>query len=383
MKIIYDYQIFNQQKYGGISRYICEIASRIAKLEEFDVSILAYSYVNKHLESVNPNLVIGFQRQHIPKTTLLIDKINSGLSKIYLKYHKPNIVHETYYSSKRIAPKDSKTVLTVYDMVHEKFNFILNKKFDRHISKAKVTAIKHADHIICISHSTAIKHADHIICISHSTKKDLLEILDVNPDKVSVIYLGCSFPMENEINLESKSIAKPYILYVGQRAGYKNFERLLQAYASNKNLQNDFNLICFGANPFSAHELDLMRKLGLTEEKVTHISTDEKALPKLYWQASVFVYPSLYEGFGLPLLEAMSCNCPVICSNTSSLPEVAGEAANFFDPYDVDSITDALEKVLYSSERKKKLIELGQERVKLFSWEASAQQHTLIYKSLR
>ncbi|MBW4561959.1 MAG: glycosyltransferase family 4 protein [Mojavia pulchra JT2-VF2] len=367
MKIVYDYQIFNEQKYGGISRYICEVANRIAQIEGFDVKILACSYINKHLESVNPELVIGMQRQHIPKTKILIDKLNAQFSKFWLKSNKPSIIHETYYSTTRIAPKGSRTVVTVYDMIHEKFNFLLNNKLDRELTLSKIEATK---------------RADHIICISNSTKQDLLEILDINPDKVSVIYLGHSLIHKSKIDWKLNIQSKPYILYVGQRAGYKNFERLLQAYASNQNIQRDFNLICCGANSFSTHELDLICKLGLNGNKVIHVTTDDQALVKLYREASVFIYPSLYEGFGLPLLEAMSLECPVVCSNTSSLPEVAGEAAEFFDPYSTESIANSLEKVLYSSERAKNLIKLGKQRVKAFSWEACAKQTCSLYRSL-
>jgi glycosyltransferase involved in cell wall biosynthesis len=367
MKIIYDYQAFNEQKYGGISRYICEIAKRIAKIEEFDINILACSYINKHLESVDPNLVIGKQRQHIPKTKLLIDKLNAEFSKIWLKYNQPSILHETYYSINSVAPKGCKTVVTVYDMIHEKFNSILNNKLDKKLSLAKIEATK---------------RADHIICISNSTKKDLLEILNINPNKVSVIHLGTSLDKKIQSNSELNAQYQPYILYVGQRGGYKNFARLLEAYASNQNIKNDFQLICCGAKPFSRDELDLISKLGLNEKKIRHITTNDQTLIELYRQASAFIYPSLYEGFGLPILEAMSLECPVVCSNTSSLPEVAAEAAEYFDPYNTESIANALEKVLYSSERTNNLIELGKHRVKAFSWEACAEQTCALYRSL-
>jgi len=107
-----------------------------------------------------------------------------------------------------------------------------------------------------------------------------------------------------------------------------------------------------------------------------------QTLAKLYSQASAFVYPSLYEGFGIPILEAMSFGCPVVCSHTSSFPEVAGNAAEFFDPYDIESIANALEKVLFDSDLTKKLVELGKARVKNFSWEKCAEQTHSIYASL-
>ncbi|MEM2154884.1 MAG: glycosyltransferase family 1 protein, partial [Nitrososphaeria archaeon] len=147
-------------------------------------------------------------------------------------------------------------------------------------------------------------------------------------------------------------------------------------------IKHDFKIVCFGGGLFSAEEIDLMIKLGLSEDQVIQISGDDKTLAHLYRNAAVFVYPSLYEGFGIPLLEAMSLGCPVICSNTSSFPEVAGNAAEFFDPYEADSIAVALENVLYSSEKSKHLVNLGYERVKNFSWEKCADETRSIYLSL-
>jgi glycosyltransferase involved in cell wall biosynthesis len=366
MRIIYDYQIFNQQKYGGISRYICEIASRIAAAEDFEVKILAYSYINKYLEKVDPDLLIGKQRQIIPKTAILFRNINYLLSQIWLNVKTPDIIHETHYSYRRIAPKKCKTVITVYDMIEEKFADLMP---DKNIQ-------------VCRNKARSIQRADHIICISNSTKQDLLQLLDVNPEKVSVVYLGHSLQLEGYVNLEPEITFKPYILYVGQRERYKNFERFLKAYASNLNILKNFNIVCFGGKLFSHDELEFIRKLGLDEEKVIYLTGKDELLATLYSKASAFVYPSLYEGFGIPLLEAMSFGCPVVCSNTSSFPEVAGEAAEFFNPYEIDSIINALEKVLYSSDRANELSQMGKKRVKDFSWETCAKKTSLIYRSL-
>jgi len=137
-----------------------------------------------------------------------------------------------------------------------------------------------------------------------------------------------------------------------------------------------------GGKKFSQDETNLIQSLGLSTNKIRHINGDDQDLARLYRQASAFVYPSLYEGFGIPLLEAMSFGCPVVCSNTSSFPEVAGNACEFFDPYDHDSIAHALEKVLFSTELSKQLVELGKERIKSFSWEKCAAQTYAVYATL-
>ena len=367
MKIVYDYQIFSSQKYGGISKYIYQLITQIARFQQDEVNVIAGLYVNQYLKECHNNLVIGWQRPSIPKTVTISKFINYNLSKIWLStYGNPDIVHETYYSLQSIAPKSSKTILTVHDMIHEKFASLFPEKQKRWVSiKAK-----------------AVERADRIICVSNQTKEDLIEILNVNPQKITVIYHGCNSSISNSFdsNLSSKKL--PYILYVGVREAYKNFDRLLQAYAKHPQLNNNFKLICVGASNFSREELERINNVGLNENKVQYISGDDRTLAELYRQASVFVYPSLYEGFGMPLLEAMSFDCPVACSNTSSLPEVAENAAEFFDPYEVDSIAEALENILFSSEKSKKLIISGRKRLKNFSWETCARKTRSVYSSL-
>jgi glycosyltransferase involved in cell wall biosynthesis len=125
-----------------------------------------------------------------------------------------------------------------------------------------------------------------------------------------------------------------------------------------------------------------MNQLGIDESKIIHIVGDDDILANLYTHASAFVYPSLYEGFGIPPLEAMSFDCPVVCSNVSSIPEVVADAGEYFNPYEIDSIVDALEKLLFCSERFQELIIRGKKRLKHFSWDKCTYEHSLVYKSL-
>jgi glycosyltransferase involved in cell wall biosynthesis len=367
VKIIYDYQIFSRSKYGGVSRYLCEIATRIARTENFDVKVLAFAYISEYLRQNASEIVVGCPVPALPKTSKIISNFNFKFSREWLKKNPHDIVHETYYSQKTITPSRTKTVITVYDMIHEKLISLFPEGKNHPLIKAK--------HI-------AIKRADHIICISENTKKDLLEILNIDPKKISVIYLGCS------LNCKKNKIGQPYynfpfILYVGYRGRYKNFERLLRAYSSSKKLKKDIKLVCFGGGSFSKEEKKLIHELEISEDKVIQISGNDDILANLYNYASAFVYPSLYEGFGLPLLEAMSFRCPVVCSSISSIPEIAGDAAEFFNPYDIYSMSNALEKVVYSQDRTEMLIDLGLERIKNFSWEKCVQKTCLVYSSLK
>jgi glycosyltransferase involved in cell wall biosynthesis len=362
LQLIYDYQIFFWQKYGGISRYIYEIATRLSQDSNFNVKILAMGYINEYLKDCKQNIVCGFPIPNIPKTGNIRDRFNYQMSKILLHQSPPAIIHETFYSLRKLAPKQTKKVLTVYDLTDEKFN-------------PESEIIKHK--------AVSIKRADRIICISQNTKSDLIEILSVEPSKISVIYLGCSLH-ENELNNQSKqqSFDFPYILYVGERYGYKNFDRLLEAYASSPTLKKDFKLVYFGSAQLGTKELEKAKQMGIEPDSLVYCSGNDALLKQLYQEAATFVYPSLYEGFGIPPLEAMSLGCPVVCSNTSSLPEVVGEAAELFDPYNIENITHALETVLYSTKRTEKLRLLGRERAKLFSWQQCARQTKEVYLSL-
>ena len=364
MRIVYDYQIFSYQEYGGISRYYYELASRIAQHEGCYACIHALLYINKYIKGDENFEVIGIPIPVIPGMARVHISINYLLSRILVRKCRPDIFHETYYAKDRIAPAKVKTVLTVYDMTYERLtNFFP--------SKQKISRNK----------EYAVKRANHIICISESTKNDLIDILNINPDKISVIYLGYTKKTarhKNKLNIGDK----PYILYVGQRVAYKNFSRLLQAYASSPRLQKDFKLVCFGADRFSNDEISQIKELNLKPEDVVHLKGDDDILNHLYSNASIFVFPSLYEGFGIPLLEAMSFKCPVVCSNTSSLPEVAGDAADYFDPCNLEEMISSIESVVFSTEKKNHLIERGLERIKLFSWEKCAEETLKVYSSL-
>jgi glycosyltransferase involved in cell wall biosynthesis len=367
MKIAYDYQAFYWAKYSGISRYIYELATRTSQAVNFEVQIAAGLYVNKYLEKCSPDLVKGLQIPLIPKSARIVGAINTQLSKIWLNQSNPDIVHETYYAKKRTAPKQCKAVITVYDMIHEKFAHLMPER-DRKFSLVK---------------AEAIRRAAHIICISENTKQDLIDILDIDPKIISTIYLGCSLQRHENIE-ETPKISAPYILYVGHRGlEYKNFKRLLQAYASRRNIFDNFRLVCFGVKPFSNDEIAIIRGFGIDDNRLIHISGNDKILASLYTYASAFIYPSLYEGFGIPPLEAMSFSCPVVCSNTSSILEVVADAGEYFNPYELDSIADALEKVLFSKVRTKELVIKGKERVTNFSWDVCAEQTQLVYNSLR
>jgi len=364
IKICYDHQIFSTQQYGGVSRYFYEIAHRISEYPDADVTVLALAHINQYLRNGSQGKLIGRYLPHIPKTGLLRKAFNSVIAKPFVKHCKLDIFHETYYSMANCCPHSAKRVLTVYDMIHEKFadNFSLRDKTQQ---------IK----------AHAVRRADHVICISENTRQDLIALLGVPEEKTSVVYLGSSLATQKVVAKPSKG-KKPFILYVGSRGGYKNFEGLLQAYGHSLLLKNEFSIICFGGGNFSASELSLMESLHISQDNILHVSGSDDILAGLYASAAVFVCPSLYEGFGIPPLEAMSSGCPVVSANVSSLPEVVGDAAELFDPADETEMRTAIECVVSTPERAQVLVDRGYERIKQFSWEKCARDTLNIYKKI-
>jgi glycosyltransferase involved in cell wall biosynthesis len=361
--ITYDFQIFIDQFYGGISRYFWELASRVNALEGFSSKILAPFYKNRYVRS-DEGIVRGIRLPAKPRNRQIYRDMNWIASPFVNKFATTDILHETYYQRRPVLIQRKASVLTVYDMIHERFrNFFSANDNTSSLKKA------------------ALARADHIICISESTRRDLFRYFEVPESKTSVIHLGFNVTSEQSA-IPPELQSRAFILYVGNRQGYKNFDALLRAYASSRRLMNDHLVACFGGGPFSRSEHLLFKELGLTNDRIVRLEGSDELLHALYRRAAFFVCCSLYEGFGITVLEAMSAGCPVACSNTSSLPEVAGDAAQFFDPQDTDSIRYALELLSESEPTRSALSGKGRERTRLFSWNKCAAETAALYHKI-
>lgn len=350
MKIFYDHQVFSVQQYGGISRYYSELIKGFG-CEAF---LGAPLFVNEYLLSV-PNL-IGLNCAWLPRAKSISWAVNSFLSPYLIYYCKPDLVHETYYLG---GDKKNKVVTTVHDMIHELYPDYFSSN-DQTAKQKKLS----------------VERADHVICVSENTRNDLIRILGVPPEKTSVVYLGVTIVEPAEIKEE-----KPFILYVGARGGYKNFLSLLSAYSKSEKIHKNYNLICFGGGEFSADEMCEINNYGLFSS-VKQVSGIDSVLAGYYKRASLLVYPSIYEGFGIPPLEAMGYGCPVLCSNLSSIPEVVGDAARLFDPHSEGELYDGLVSLLNDDRERARLIRLGFERVREFTWEKCILETRKVYLSL-
>ncbi len=359
MLIVFDHQIFSSQKYGGISRYFYELIKHLSSKEGVHTSIVSPLYVNEYIKNDISYPVYGIKIPKFPNSTLITRSMIAPIARNRIKKLHPDIVHETYYSKTGTGRNPAKTILTIYDMTHEFFPEYFSTH-DRTLRNKELS----------------IHRADHIICISNHTRIDLLGNYNIEPDKVSTIYLANSL-----IQSENGPIYNsPYILYVGGRTGYKNFTGFIKAYAQSSRLCNDIHIICFGGGNFTKQEYLLFKSLNINN--ILHISGNDSTLSNLYKYAGAYICPSLYEGFCLPLVEAMALECPIISSNKSCLPEIASNAAKYFDPYQLEDITNAIECIIYSETESHLLITKGKIRKKIFSWDKCAHQTLNIYMNV-
>lgn len=225
----------------------------------------------------------------------------------------------------------------------------------------------------------SVKKAKKVITISNSSKNDIIKYYKVKEDKVKVVYLGLknlSMNEPSEKELSEFGVNKKFILFVGTLQPRKNITRLIEAFSKlSDNLKDEHQLVVIGKKGWLYEDILSSPEKFHVSDKVLfldYVSDDD--LPNFYKKAELFVLPSLYEGFGLPVLEAMRYGCPVVTSNVSSLPEAGGDAALYFKPEDVDDIKNTIEKVLTDKSLKEKMIEKGRDHYKKFTWEKAAKE---------
>jgi len=374
MKILYDHTIFQFQRYGGISRYFYELITRLPTIEDVNINLFQGFHINEYCLSEhkhNFESYWGYKWKYEKPDTKYMSHIFAIPNKIlfdniYMRSVDFDIYHPTYCTKDLNKHYKSTIVLTVHDMIHELYPDQFRD------SKSTIKAKK-----------VSINAADTIICVSKNTKNDLIDMYDVPEDKIKVIYHGNSLPKSDQCLKDTDlnkiyEINKPFLLYVGDRnRTYKNFTLLLETYSTM--LSDRFDLVCFGGGDFNRNDLKTIKNIK-NSGKVIHLSGSDHLLASLYKNAFCFVYPSLYEGFGIPLLESMGMGCPVITSNTSSIPEVVNKAALLFDPNSKDSLLRTIELLENNESKRKKLISLGFEQENKFSWDKTANETLKVYE---
>ena len=372
LDIIVDGIIFENQTHGGVSRIYAEILPRICDLDpSVKITILTAGPVVQLLPAhahIRHIAMPGLQR-FIPARWF--PNLKKDLRGIVLNNAPVSVNPDTiWHSTNFTLPSQwrGRNICTVYDMNYELF-----PTFFDHIAGAQFRAYK----------QKCLQQADAIICISKSTADDLQTMYDIVSEKpVYVTHLACSAGFRKLSEPDAyyhPPTQNAFLLFVGQRQGYKNFDNFLRTYALWQ-VGKDVDMVVVGSAWISSEE-DLLKELGL-EQKV-HLLTQasDEDLCLLYNLALAFVYPSLYEGFGLPLLEAMSCGCPIVASRISSSIEVARDCPIYFEPAQLNDLLRALDLVKGEG-RNSDRVQRGLRLVKEYSWDKTAARTLAAYRSL-
>lgn len=368
MKILLDPQIFDQQTYGGISRYYTEVFSVISQKSDVEVLLPLYSSDNAYVKATdllvknkNLNALYSFFAFFKISTRTLRRKNSEKLLHNAFENRDYDIFIPTYYNPYFLDKVGTKPfVLTVYDMIHELMpQYFVEDSF--HVVERKLLLMQ---------------KATKIIVVSNNTKKDIIKIYpDIDPSKIEVIYHGSSIKIHPEVTVQ---FPEKYILYVGSRETYKNFKFFIQSVTPL--LKNDPNLqiIAAGGGKFTEEEIQFLKNLDI-QNQVLQRYFQEEELGHYYQNAQCFVFPSLYEGFGIPVLESMACGCPIVLTKHGSFPEVAGDAGIYFDSESEDDLREKIRVLISDEELRKKYAEKGLERVKKFDWKDAAEQCLKVY----
>lgn len=351
-------ELLSHEHFTGVEYYVDRLSRSLKKLADIELIIPSGAQVGKSIPTF----------KHTPPLLnllkpLKINMISSVLNRSsdfnrYDLIHSPTVTAPFFFS-----PKKVKVVMTVHDVIpflHPQWHPWKRKLYFKYILKYR------------------LQQVDHIISVSHSTKHDLIKYLGVSSEKITVIHLGAPeyFKPQNKVQKGN------YILGVGTFEPRKNFEGLIRSFSRLKRQYRiKEKLIIVGKQGWFLKDIaNLQKEYGTDILFKGYV--DENELVELYQLAKVFIYPSFYEGFGLPVIEAMACGCPVITSNHSSLPEVGGAAALYVNPEDTDQISRKIYQVLSDQNLQEEMTRKGIMQVSKFSWEKCAEKTVQVYKKV-
>ncbi|MFQ5342083.1 MAG: glycosyltransferase family 4 protein [Anaerolineae bacterium] len=347
--------------FPGIGRYVYNLARALPAIAPDVDFILLHN-------PEAPNTRHDFEALHRPNLTLAPTDIpiRSPAEQIRLprlaRRLSLDVFHAPYYITAYRMP--CRQVVTIYDVISARYPEYLPSPAMRLIFE--------------VATRLALRTADHILTLSEASREDLVELYRVDRGRIAVTPLaaGPRFKPADRATIEElkhrRGLPDRYVLYVGSNKPHKNLPRLVEAFARIPHPASRIPLVIAGhEDPRYPQARERAAALGL--DSVTFLgAVVEEDLPALYSGAELFVFPSLYEGFGLPVIEAMACGTPVACSNVSSLPEVAGDAALLFDPHTPESIAAAIRQVLQGADLHNRLRRRGLEQAGHFSWEHTA-----------
>ncbi len=362
MRVFYDHQVTSLQDAGGASRYHYELLQHLQAARDVSAtallggnrSVFPYSRLQgerARVYSWPARLSAGYARYAVNEA------ISTAMAPMQGKF---DVYHASYYRALPFVRRQ-RLVVTHHDCVQERYPELFR-------NAASIFRVKRK----------LFRQADRIVCVSAASQADLFRFYEVDPERTEVIHHGFSPLRALPSSAPVRETVRPkaaYILYVGSRARYKNFSLLLEAYAGSR-FMRDVRLQAVGGGAWSEEEQRHMAALGLRDRVDLVQQASEAELAELYRDAMLFVYPSLYEGFGFPPLEAMSEGCPALVSAASSLPEICGNAAFYFDPADGNDLKTALDRLLGDADLRSSKRLAGLEQAGMYSW-ATATHKTL------
>ncbi len=346
---------------GGISEYTLGLARALAALESGDEILLLEGRRAKD----NPGWPEAAQRVR------LLTPPHHRLEQLTLPLELMHLAPDLLHSPDFIPPfrRRCRSVITIHDLAFLRFPGLLTPESARYYGQVR----------------RAVESADRVIAVSEATRRDLLRLLSADPDKITVVHEAADpafrplDPPVRELHRTRLGLPARFVLFVGTLEPRKNIPTLLKAFAAVR-LRHDVSLVVVGGKGWLYEDVFGTRdSLGLGDAVVFRGRVPPAELLYYYNSASCLALPSLYEGFGLPALEAMACSTPVIVSNVSSLPEITGNAALAVDPHDVEGLAAAIDRLLTDEDLRARLQALGPARAAGFSWEKAARETLAVY----
>lgn len=361
MKVLYDYQIFQMQNFGGISRYFSELIRSSSRLNIYTPVLSTLVSSNDYLQN-NPGAknIFKLHRSHHGKAYRFTNQFNKYHSQFAIKYKNYDVLHPTFYETYFLSNLKKPFVITVYDLINERYPEYFQKNEEVIAKKREL-----------------MNKATRIIAISENTKNDIVDFYKISENKIDVTYLA-----ESLSSIESKPILNlpsRYILFVGNRGGYKNFQKFYEASKPLLKKDKTLNVVCAGGGAFNREEISRFQSDGLENQMGYKFFDSNEELKFLYGQALCFVFPSLYEGFGIPVLESFASRCVACLSHSSSLREIGGDAAIYFDPQSIDDMGKSIQKAIELGKNniytERALLEL-----KKFNWDSTCRETLKVYQ---
>ena len=363
VQVFLDEQIFTIQKFGGISRVFHELARQFHSNQNLGVQLIPFDapVVNHYLLN-DVELARALVARRAQSTALALGRfLVRPVQRV-----DADIIHNTFYLPHGLSRStNAKRVVTIHDMIPE--------LFPRTRRRLDFITEKHR----------YVMAADHIVCVSQSAKSDLLKIYPDVTAEISVIHHGINDVFQPGLP-PLTNLPDRYFIHVGNRQSYKDAETLFRAFAQTSKKEradSDVQLVLIGGGQLRRSEQALLQDLGI-QDRVQQHSFGDTQLAAAYGNAIALVVPSTYEGFGIPVIEAMGSGCPVVLARSSSLTEVGGDAAHYFTPTDINEVSQLLSELLNSSQLRQQQGEKGLIHAQAFSWSKAASEYAEVYRSL-